>query len=292
MKKILHKTLFISILITYLIAQTLSINDWSMSIEKQLVESISQNDLARKVYSQVVSNLRLEGISPDYIQKIFDDPGIKIVDEITNRFKNPAERLSYERYRKIFITDNRIKNGKKFLRDYGSLIRTVSDSFSVDPFVIVSIVGIESLFGNNAKQYVVFNALHTIIHQIPRKEKWAEKEMSEYLMFCYNNNTPPLTIYGSYAGAFGYGQFIPSSYNHYAVDFDKDGVKDPFHWPDVLASVANYLKKHGYDDTSEDYSKNSNNWKALMAYNPSTNYVRVVMEFREKLKVTIGDKRN
>ena len=111
--------------------------------------------------------------------------------------------------------------------------------------------------------------------------------MAEYIKFCYDSFIPPMTIYGSYAGAFGYGQFIPSSFNYYAVDFDGDGIRHPFEWPDVIASIANYLVKNGYKRESTDFSRNSPNWKAILSYNPSVNYVMVVLELREELKKAI-----
>lgn len=78
--------------------------------------------------------------------------------------------------------------------------------------------------------------------------------MAEYLAYCYQDQVDPHDIYGSYAGAFGYGQFIPSSFNSYAVDFDGDGVRQPFDWPDVFGSVANYLIRNGYPKMSNDFT--------------------------------------
>ena len=147
----------------------------------------------------------------------------------------------------------------------------------------MSLAGVESKYGTHAKTHLVFVALHTVIHKLPRREKWVEKEMAEFLSYCYENNVPPLSLGGSYAGAFGYGQFIPSSFRGYAVDFDGDGVREPFDWPDVLASMANYLVKNGYAKGSDNFSKDSPNWKSVYSYNPALNYVKVVLELREAI---------
>ena len=205
---------------------------------------------------------------------------ITIDSSVLRRFNRPAERLSYDRYRKIFITDARIKDGIVFYNNNRALIDTVSTYFGVDPFLLVSLAGVESNYGAAAKTHPVFNALHTVIHDLPRRAKWVEKEMAEYLIYCWENEVPPLSLQGSYAGAFGYGQFIPSSFRAYAVDFNEDGVRQPFEWPDVLASIANYLMKNGYSPRNEDFSKDSHNWKSIFRYNPAENYVKVVLELR------------
>jgi len=170
-----------------------------------------------------------------------------------------------------------------------TLINTVADSFGVDPFLIVSIIGVESKYGENSSQFSVFNALHTVIHKIPKRKRWAEKEMIEYLVYCHENFIPPLTIFGSYAGAFGYGQFIPSSFNHFAIDFNRDGIRHPYDWPDVLASIANYLILNRYNKGSSDFSRQSRNWRAVHSYNHSGNYVLVVLELREELISSIKE---
>lgn len=257
--------------------------EWTTFVKKSLVEKIAQNDLAKEIYSEVVEKLQIEGIPAKYVSQIFSHLDIQIDDEIEFRWNHPKEQLPYEEYRKIFITEERISGGKRFYWKHRALIDNITDYYNVDPLMLVSIVGIESKYGGNEKQYLVFNALHTVAHRIPRKEKWAVKEMTEFLKYCYFNHISPLTVFGSYAGAFGYGQFLPSSYNGYAVDFNNDGIIDPQNWSDVLASVANYLLKHGYDSSSRDFSKNSPNWKSIISYNPSENYVKVVLELRKEL---------
>ena len=261
-----------------------TVRTWSSSMEEELVQSIAQNDLSGDVYTDVVSKLRMRGIPADFIYKTFSNSGIRIESEVENRFNHPKEDLPYNQYRDIFITRERISKGVLFLNSHVSLIDTIVDSFGVDPFLLVSIIGIESKYGENSSQFSVFNALHTIIHKIPRKKRWVEKEMVEFLMYCYENIIPPHTIFGSYAGAFGYGQFIPSSFNYFAVDFNRDGVRHPFDWPDVLASVANYFILNRYVKGSNNFSKRSRNWRAIYSYNRSANYVSVVLELRDELK--------
>ncbi|NOZ75127.1 MAG: lytic murein transglycosylase B, partial [FCB group bacterium] len=131
--------------------------------------------------------------------------------------------------------------------------------------------------------FSVFNALYTVIHRMPHKADWARKQLAEFLLFCYQDEVDPHTVYGSYAGAFGYGQFIPSSFNGYAVDFDGDGRREPYEWEDTIGSVANYLRKNGYRPGERQFTRKSSAGKAVWAYNHSENYVRAVLEFREEL---------
>ncbi|MFQ6675327.1 MAG: lytic transglycosylase domain-containing protein [Fidelibacterota bacterium] len=263
--------------------------EWTRDVETRLVDVIAHNDLARQVYGEVIARLRQEGIPPDFLEKTFSDPAIKIDDEVVSRFNHPFEKLSYDRYRELFVTAERVATGTEFYETHHLLLETVSDSFGVDPFLLTSIVGIESKYGEKSEQFSVFNALHTIIHKLPEREKWAEKEMTEYLKFCYTNFIPPHSLYGSYAGAFGYGQFIPSSFNHYSIDMDGDGIRHPYQWPDVLGSIASYLVRHGYQRGDTTFSQGSSNWKAVLAYNPSVNYVRAVLDLRTALRKAVTD---
>jgi membrane-bound lytic murein transglycosylase B len=282
----LKRKFYISILYLAVLAsaQEAPLADWSPETEAALLGRIAANDRARQIYSKVFGRLRDEGVPADFMVEFSKHPEIATDKSVVERFSRPAEKLSYERYRKIFITDKRIEGGVKFYADNRALIDTVSHRFGVDPFLLVSLAGVESRYGRNAKTHTVFGALHTVIHDLPRKAKWVEREMAEYLVYCWENDLPPLSLYGSYAGAFGYGQFIPSSFRAYAMDFDNDGVRQPFEWPDVLASMANYLVKNGYAKGSADFSKGSRNWKSVFRYNPAENYVKVVLELREAIK--------
>jgi membrane-bound lytic murein transglycosylase B len=277
------KVLIVLLPTVFFCAEQLEPMEWSLTMERELVDMIAENELAERIYGEIVSQARESGIPPAFLKEVFSQSDIRIHDEIVRRFSNPAEAMKYSDYRKIFIKASRIQDGLDFESEQGNLIDAVADSFGVDRYLLMSIIGIESRFGKHAKSYSVFDALHTIIHKIPRKEKWIIKEMIAYLRFCHEDFIPPHSLFGSYAGAFGYGQFIPSSFDAYAVDFDGDRVRHPFEWPDALASVANYLVQNGYRSDIPGFARGNPNWKAILKYNPSVNYVRVVLEFRGKL---------
>ena len=221
-------------------------------------------------------------IEPDYIKKIFLDNRLKFDKEIINRFQNQSEKLSYEQYRKIFITNDRIKNGVIFYKGKKEILKLVNSKYGVDSFLLVSLSGVESNYGANTSSNLVFTSLHTQLHNEKRKS-WAEKEMIEFIKYCYENNIDPFSLGGSYAGAFGFGQFIPSSFRAYAVDFDGDEIKEPFEWLDVFASMSNYLIKNGYNKSSNDFSFKTDNWNSIYRYNHSKNYVNVILELRNNI---------
>tara|TARA_Y100000782_G_scaffold68594_1_gene74453 strand:- start:412 stop:1245 length:834 start_codon:yes stop_codon:yes gene_type:complete len=248
--------------------------------EKALREDVL-NDPA---FQQVWSYLENKDVSKEYVVSTFLDSGIQIHPKIIDSFNNPYEKKSWDVYRKIFMTDKRLIGGIEFFKENRKLVMQVSDSMGVDPYLLVSLVGIESNYGKHYGQYTVFNALYTLIHQLPRKGEWASRELAEFILICNGNKVNPHSIFGSYAGAFGFGQFIPSSFNYYAIDFDGDSVRHHDKWPDVLGSIANYLLKNGYKPGTDDYSKGSPNWKSIFNYNRSNNYVGVVMELRQEIK--------
>ncbi|MBA24941.1 MAG: hypothetical protein CMG48_01790 [Candidatus Marinimicrobia bacterium] len=247
-----------------------------------ILNQISNNEIAYQSYNRIINSFESFDIEPDYIKKIFLDNRLKFDKEIINRFQNQSEKLSYEKYRKIFITNDRIKNGVIFYKEKKEILKLVNSKYGVDSFLLVSLSGVESNYGANTSSNLVFTSLHTQLHNEKRKS-WAEKEMIEFIKYCYENNIDPFSLGGSYAGAFGFGQFIPSSFRAYAVDFDGDEIKEPFEWLDVFASMSNYLIKNGYNKSSNDFSFKTDNWNSIYRYNHSKNYVNVILELRNSI---------
>jgi len=237
-----------------------------------------------RAYQLVMDQLKDEAIPAQFVQNTFLDPKVRVQEAIVEKFNHPYEARPYTEYRQLFVTDKRIAKGVQFYREHQGLLDSLVSSFGVDPFLLVSIVGVESNYGTNHAQFSVFNALYTVIHRLPERSTWAVRELATFLAFCYQNNLDPLSISGSYAGAFGYGQFIPSSFSRYAVDFNGDGVRHYYDWPDVLASVANYLVKNGYEKESTEFAPGSRNWKAIYAYNHADNYVKAILELRSAIR--------
>ena len=243
--------------------------------------SSAPDDLA---YQLVLEKINKKIVPIAYLDEVFKNEKIQRHKKIPESFARPYEKKSWEQYKKLFIKESRIIAGAKFYSENKDLILKVSNIYDVDQFIILSIAGIESNYGKHYKGYTVFNSLYTQIHEMPKRAKWASKELASYLEYCYEDGVDPQSIEGSYAGAFGFGQFIPSSFNTFSVDFDGDGVRRPHDWPDVLGSIANYLIKNGYTPGSDNYKKGGDIWKSVWAYNHSDNYVMAVLGLTEKLR--------
>ena len=172
----------------------------------------------------------------------------KFLPEVPQRFAKPAELLPYNQYRTIFITPETIANGKNYMARNQALLQSVEQRYGVDAAVITAILGVETKFGKRTDGgYLVFDALNTAFTAVPQREAFARKELIEFLVLCREERFDPLAVKGSYAGAMGTPQFIASSYRAFAVDDDGDGQRNLWQSePDILASVANYLARHGW----------------------------------------------
>lgn len=171
----------------------------------------------------------------------------RIVPEIVEAISRPKEDLPWHEYRKIFVTEERTARGVEYWKENADSLERARRDYGVDPEVIVAIIGVETRYGKHTGRYQVLSALTTLTLEYPRRSEFFRKELEQFLLLARELKVDPLTIKGSYAGAMGAPQFMPSSYRHYAVDFDKDGKRDLLaNTADVIGSVANYLKQHGW----------------------------------------------
>ena len=161
--------------------------------------------------------------------------------------QRPKEAKPWYEYKNLFVTKHRIDQGITFWKQHLSLLEKVEKKYQVSVEIILAIIGIETSYGKNMGSYPVIDALITLGFDYPRRGEFFRKELTEFLLFLREENLYYANMRGSYAGAIGIGQFIPSSYREYAVDFDKNGARDLVNSvPDALASVANYLVRHGW----------------------------------------------
>jgi len=165
-----------------------------------------------------------------------------------DRMNKPAEKkLEWHQYRKIFITEKRINKGIQFWNKNRELLKKVENKYKVPAEIVVAIVGVETFYGVYKGKSPVFDTLVTFAFDYPKRAKFFTKELEEFLILSASQKFKVREVKGSYAGAMGMPQFISSSYRHYAVDFDGDGVANLFDSvPDILGSVANYFKSHGW----------------------------------------------
>lgn len=167
---------------------------------------------------------------------------------ILDAISRPAERAKrWDEYRKIFVTETRTEQGVEFWQQNESAISEASMRYGVAPEIIVAIIGVETRYGRNTGSFRVVDALATLGFDYPKRSKFFRKELTQFLLLAREEQKDPLTLKGSYAGAMGYGQFIPSSFRAYAVDFDGDGIRDIWdNKRDAIGSVANYFDEHGW----------------------------------------------
>jgi len=159
----------------------------------------------------------------------------------------PAEAKPWFAYREIFVNPKRIQGGVQFWRTHASALARAEQVYGVPPQIVVAIIGVETQYGGNMGKYRVFEALSTLAFGYPRRAAFFRKELENYLLLTRAEGIDPLNLRGSYAGAMGLGQFMPSSFLSYAVDFDGDGHRDLWRNPtDAIGSVANYFKKNGW----------------------------------------------
>jgi len=231
----------------------------------------------------VKKKLAGSGVPDSYVDRIFADPRTAVIDAVSDRFgRPPAESAPYEQYRKYFLTEANIADGAQFLRDHAPLLLQVNARTGVDGALLAALTGVETRYGTNAGTFPIFSALYTIVRKVAKRSDWAAREEAELLKLCWKQGVDPHSILGSYAGAFGFVQFMPSSFNAYAVDFDGDGRTRLDEWPDALGSAANYLIGHGYDGTAA-FDPGSAIGRSIYAYNHSENYVRAMLELRAEI---------
>jgi membrane-bound lytic murein transglycosylase B len=170
---------------------------------------------------------------------------VEIKQDILKRIASPSEGLPWYKYRKIFLTDARIDAGVQFWRDNATALAAAEKQYGVPPEIIIAIIGVETQFGKNTGNHRVIDALSTLGFAYPPRSKFFLGELENFLLLCRDERINPADPLGSYAGAMGLPQFMPSSFRTYAVDFDNDNRRDIWrNSSDAIASVANYFAKH------------------------------------------------
>jgi membrane-bound lytic murein transglycosylase B len=168
--------------------------------------------------------------------------------KILEAMSKPAEKVSpwYE-YRARFMTEQRIAEGTQFMLEHRARLEKARKETGVAPEYVVAIIGVETFYGRITGKYRVLDALSTLAFDYPPRSAFFRDELAQFIALSREESVDPLTALGSYAGAMGAGQFMPSSYRRYAVDGSNDKQRNLFaDWDDIIASVANYFKVNGW----------------------------------------------
>lgn len=209
----------------------------------QLIALTPTNPAVNKFINGMVSK---HGFSRQWLDQVFSQ--VHYQPKIISLMERPAEKtLTWGQYRAIFMKPYNIKNGIAFWKANHDALSQAAKEYGVSPAAIVGILGVETRFGRITGGYKAVDALSTLGFAYPPREKFFKKELEKLLLLSRKEKMDPLKLTGSYAGALGMPQFMPSSYLAYAVDFTHSGQADIWHSPaDAIGSIANYLKKHGW----------------------------------------------
>ena len=188
-----------------------------------------------------------DGFDPQRLLNIFEQ--VEKKQRIIDLISRPAEKAKpWHEYREIFVTAPRIAAGVECWKENEAALNRAGSKSGIPIEIIVAVIGVETNYGRNKGSFRVMDALSTLAFDYPPRARFFRSELRELLLLAREENKDPLELIGSYAGAMGYGQFIPSSFRAYAIDFDGDGARDIWsNQTDAIGSVANYFFRHGWD---------------------------------------------
>lgn len=174
---------------------------------------------------------------------------VKLQPQIIESMNKPYEKKTWDVYKELFLTAQRVQGGIEFWNANRPALEKAEKQYGVPANVIVAIIGVETMYGKNQGSYRVLDALSTLAFDYPSRSAFFTKELGEYLLLCREHKVSPDQYLGSYAGAMGKPQFMPSSYRYYAASFNANESKKDLMNDDqaVIASVANYFHKHGWN---------------------------------------------
>ena len=253
------------------------------------------------------------GFSESYLNGLFAqakrlDYVIRLENAPQYHGPKPAHPKSggWTRYRQQFLTDAHINNGLAFWNSNADTIQKASMTYGVDPEYIVAIIGVETFFGRNVGKTRIFDALTTLAFDTQRRAKFFATELENFLLMPREEGYEPLQPVGSWAGAMGLGQFMPSSFRTLAVDFNSDGRRNLWDQCDAIGSVAHYFSRNGwqhkmqvaeqakhYDgdsiielsaDRGSEYWRVHPNFKVIKKYNNSDKYAMAVHQLAQAIK--------
>lgn len=210
------------------------------------ISNLSAN-INEKLNEELITELVEEhGFDEQYVASIFNQ--ISYLPQLIENISKPAEKTkTWEEYRSIFITPKRIAAGILFSNQHKELLARVENETGVPKNILLGILGVETSFGRIQGNYRVIDSLYTLVAGYPPRSDFFKKQLIHLFYLSREQNLPIESIKGSYAGAMGAPQFIPSSYRDFAIDGNSDGIIDLFNsWDDVLMSIGNYLEKNGW----------------------------------------------
>lgn len=269
---------------------------------------------SRKEVQKFIQHMQKKhGLNKKELNAMFNEFGTET--KILRLMSKQYEALPWYRYRDTIVTEKRVKEGVEFWQQHQALLKKAEKQFGVPAEIIVAILGLETSYGKITGNYPVLQALATLAFDYPRRAIFFRGELEHFLLLVNEGSLHPITTRGSFAGAMGTPQFMPSSYRRYAVDFSGTGKRDLIHdMADVIGSVANYMKENGWKKNEKiitashlrknlhssqkgkliTLQKNANhdkehwiglhNFNVIMRYNHSTHYAMAVYQLSQQIR--------
>ncbi len=268
----------------------------------------------RKEVQQFIESMhKKHGLNKKNLNAIFSEFGTE--SKVLHLMSKQYEALPWYRYRDTIVTEKRIKEGVQFWAEHKDLLKKAEKKFGVPAEIIVAILGLETSYGKITGNYPVLQALATLAFDYPRRAAFFRSELEHFLLLVNEGSLDPIATRGSFAGAMGTPQFMPSSYRRYAVDFSGTGKRDLIHdMADVIGSVGNYMKENGWKKNEQIIAaprlkrktnpsqkdklivleKNAHhdkeewlgldNFKVILRYNRSTHYAMAIYQLSQKIR--------
>ncbi len=210
------------------------------------------------------------------IRAIFSDSRLEVDKSVIppKKYRPPVQ------YYKSILTPASVRDGKNYVERYTPLLSGAQQRYGVPREVIAGILRIESEFGRNVGRRRVINSLYSLYVLVPKRRDFALRELGAFISICRKNSWDPYGIVGSPMGAFGFSQFLPSSYLLYAIDGNGDGTTDLFGSADAIYSTASYLHEFGWGKSRK------SQFQAIYAYNHEREYVKAVLAYADRLRTT------
>ncbi|MCX6640066.1 MAG: lytic murein transglycosylase [bacterium] len=251
------------------------------------------------VFNSLISRLVADGRDSTQITRLFEDNRAKFINKIIPL--NLIQREVSDAYAG-FLGQNQIKDGLIFFTEQRIELQRLLNDSKIPPEIIVAMLKVESDLGRRSGNYGIFSVFATLAvsdnptfwrqiadtsaqndstaldRRAKKRARWAYRELNQFLDLCSQKGWDPLNVMGSWAGAFGWAQFLPSSYLRCARDGDDDGVVNLHSMPDAVASMVYYLEEAGWAENRK------SQYRALLNYNPSNAYADCILEYAKRLK--------
>jgi len=236
------KKIIAAVFLSLLFVSILSAKDYTKKYEVRLFidQMVKKHKFSRNYLNDLFRHAKFQKKALSaYVPSL--RPKVKHYRTLAQRKQGP-----WDRYEEIFLKKSKVTKGVAYMRKHRDILLKAYRKYGVQPEYVTAIIGIESHYGANTGKYPVFDTLTTLAFEQHRRKRFYKSELKEFLLMTKREKVNPKRVMGSRSGAIGLGQFMPSNYRTFVVDFNRDGKKRMNHPEDAIGSVAYYLKRHGW----------------------------------------------